>query len=274
MKTSSKIILVFFFTVFSITTAYAQNNQQIAVPLSHPGKPGKLEVALIQGSIKVSGYNGKTVIVHYTAKNKGWMHRDNNQPVPKGMKMIPNNSFGLNATESDNKVTIDSGSPFHFLNLDIEVPRNFSLHLSTVNSGNIEVSNIDGEMDLTNVNGNIILKNVSGSANANTVNGKITAYFNSINKNTPMAFSTLNGDINITLPAKARFTTKMKTFRGNIYTGFDMNLANSQKPNVKTTGGNGTYQVSINNWQYGKVNGGGPEIQLKSFNGNLYIHKK
>ncbi len=109
--------------------------------------------------------------------------------------------------------------------MTIQVPMNFSLSLSTVNGGDIEVKNVHGDFDLNNVNGDIILKEISGSANANTINGKIIADFSKINENNPMAFTTLNGNVDLTLPANAKFSTKMKTDRGNIYTGFDMDLS-------------------------------------------------
>jgi len=45
-------------------TLQAQDNKQLlTVPLSEPGKPFKLNVDLISGSIKVIGYEGKEVMI-------------------------------------------------------------------------------------------------------------------------------------------------------------------------------------------------------------------
>ena len=35
----------------------------------------------------------------------------------------------------------------------------------------------------------------------------------------------------------------------------------------------GSFKVTIENWVYGKVNGGGPEFMFNNMNGNIYIRK-
>ena len=275
MKKLMILIFGLLWILLSNSPLLAQNGkmQQLAIPLTHPDKPGKLKVQLIRGSIHVESYNGKTVIIRYLAKeHPGWNDKKDEKP-PKGMKMIQNHSFGLDAQEADNSVSINSSTPFQKLNLTVQVPEDFSLNLTTV-SGNVEVSQIHGSMDINSVNGDINLKQVSGSANVNTINGKITALFDHIDENVPMAFTTLNGDVDISLPANAKFTAKMKTDRGNIYTGFNMNLSNSDKPVVVKSGDKDVFKVTVDNWQYGKVNGGGPEILMKSFNGSIYVRKQ
>lgn len=279
MKTKkiTALALLFLFAGSGLCLAQTRQNQpsgqsQFAVPLSHPGKPGSLEVGLIQGSIRVSGYNGKDVIVQYSLSRA--INRNEDRHVPPGMKRIPANNGGLEASENDNKVKIESEYPSSVARLDIKVPVNFSLNLSTVNSGDIKVNGVHGDLDLNNVNGNINVSDVSGSANATTVNGDIDATFSSLDKDTPMAFSTLNGKIDISLPANAKFSTKMKTFRGSIYTDFNMTLTNSAKTKMVSGKNNGEFKISVDNWQYGKVNGGGPELMFKTFNGNIYIRKK
>jgi hypothetical protein len=36
----------------------------------------------------------------------------------------------------------------------------------------------------------------------------------------------------------------------------------------------GVYKVTIDDWKRGDVNGGGPEITLKNYNGDILIRKK
>lgn len=33
------------------------------------------------------------------------------------------------------------------------------------------------------------------------------------------------------------------------------------------------YKVKVDNWVRGKMNGGGPEITIQSYNGNIFIRK-
>ena len=43
--------------------AAAPSPQRIAVPLSQPGKPARLELSLIQGGVEIEAYEGKEVVV-------------------------------------------------------------------------------------------------------------------------------------------------------------------------------------------------------------------
>lgn len=275
MKTLKSLSIFIIALLFIAGYSYAQSDQtqQIAIPLSNPGKPGHLKVNLVNGSINVSGYKGKDVIIRYTGGGHIFGHQNQNDKPPKGMHRVTNNSMQLNAKEDNNTVTIDPGFPSKSLSLDVQVPRNFSLNISNVTGGTIKVNNVNGDFDISNVNGGISLTNVSGSVNANTVNGDIVTHFDKITNN-PMAFTTLNGKIDVSFPASAKFTAKMKTERGEIFTGFKMDMGKADQTKVNTSKHNGIFNISIDKWMYGKVNGGGPEITFKSFNGNIYIRKK
>jgi DUF4097 and DUF4098 domain-containing protein YvlB len=162
----------------------------------------------------------------------------------------------------------------HNADLQIMTPRNFSLHLSTVNNGDIVVKDVRGEMEISNVNGDITMKDISGSVVANTVNGDMKVSFENITPDVPMSFTTLNGDVDVSLPPNAKFTARMKTDQGDLYTDFDMDMSSSSAHRVVTTNKNGVYKVSVGDWRYGKVNGGGPELTFKSFNGDISIRKE
>lgn len=269
MKPLKIILPVLAFTIILPVSAMAQD--QIAIPLSKPNEPGKLKIGIVRGSISVSGYDGKEVIIRYGSDDD----REEDREVTKnGLRKISNNSVGFEAREDDNEVEISGVSPMRDISFQISVPRSFSLELSTVNGGEIEVENVNGEMEIQNVNGEISLINVSGSAVANTVNGDIEATFNSVAPNQPMAFSNLNGDIDVTLPASAKVTVKMKSEWGDMYTDFDMDISRQDRGKVDTSSDSGTYKVSVNNWIYGTLNGGGPEYLFKSMRGDIYIRKK
>ncbi len=65
----------------------------------------------------------------------------------------------------------------------------------------------------------------------------------------------------------------MKSERGEIYTDFDVNLQKSG-PVKKTETKSGTYKVTVDEWVRGDINGGGPEVVLKNYNGDMKIRKK
>ncbi len=249
----------------------AQTNDQIVVPLTRPGENGLLRIGLVTGSIEVTGYNGKEVIVEYKGNAD---QEDKRKDPPSGMRRIPDTSFGLRIREEDNEVTIKHDSPNKKITVKVMVPLNFSLKLSTVNSGSLEVSGIQGEMEVSNVNGDISISDVSGSVVANTVNGNLTVSFEKIAPDTPMSFTTLNGKVAVTLPATAKVDTKISTLNGEIYTDFDINLNSGNGRVVNTSREDGVYRVDIDRQIYGKINGGGPEMVFKSHNGDIYIKKR
>ena len=65
----------------------------------------------------------------------------------------------------------------------------------------------------------------------------------------------------------------MKTEQGEIFTGFDIKVATSGPVQVKDKK-SGVYKVTIDEWKRADVNGGGAEISMKNYNGDIYIRKK
>lgn len=243
--------------------------QQLVIPLSNPDKPGFLELGGINCSINVSGYDGKEVIV--VAYSKGGMTKISE--TKNGMKKINASSMSIEAEEKDNRIEISSGLNHEGINFEVKVPYNFSLELSTVNEGEIKVENVNGEISANNINGPITLYKVSGLVSASTINEDIIITFDKVTPDSPMAFSSLNGNIDITFPASIKANLKIKCDRGDILTDFDVELSKERKVNNETNK-KGVYKVSVDEWVYGKINGGGPEYSFKNFNGDIVIRKK
>lgn len=265
MKTFKLLFSLTIALLMSVVPCFAQ--EQVVIPLSNPGEPGQLELGIVRGSISVIGGNTEEVIINYS----GGDDRDDSPQQKNGLRRISSNSVGFEVTENDNQVEIGGAPPQSDVNFSISVPRNFSLYLSTVNGGDITVEDVHGEMEISNVNGDVTLKGVGGSASANTVNGNIRGSFNTIGEN-PMAFTTVQGDIDITLPANAKVTAKMRSEWGEVYTDFEMNIDRSNRESIEAD--SDVYRVSINNWINGQINGGGPEYLFKTLRGDVYIRKQ
>ena len=271
MKNLIKAGIFVLIGIFLQYNGHAQDNpQQMVIPLSDPAKPGLLDLDLMNGSVKVTGYSGKEVIIKVSTDQKKYEEEDRDYD---GLKRIPNNSIGISAREENNAVKVNSQNFNKSIFLDIQVPKNFDLKLRDINDGNITVENVNGEMDVNHVNGDISLINISGSAVVNTTNGDIKVSFVTIKNNTPMAFSTFNGDVDITFPADLKARVKMKSDQGEIYTDFDMNISKSP-PKIENKQESGEYKISMENWVIGTINGGGPEMSFKNFNGDILIRKK
>ena len=267
IKTVAALIIVMLLN----TSLWAQNNEkQLVVPLTTPGKAYKLDVGLVDGSITVTGYVGKDIIIDVQNDDdkKGGVRERSD-----GMRVLSaGNKAEINAQESNNTVTV-SGNVGKTIHLIVKIPQNdVTLNLHTVNNGNIIASNISGELEVTNVNGFIKLTNISGSVVANTVNGMVLVTFKGIDPKAAMAFSTLNGNVDVTFPASLKANVKLKSDRGEIYSDFDV-ATMQHAPNVNRSNKGGMYSLKIEDWVYGKIDGGGPEMMMKNMNGNIYIRK-
>ncbi|RIV17258.1 hypothetical protein DYU11_32640 [Fibrisoma montanum] len=246
--------------------------EQLVIPLSDPGKPGSIEIGLINGFIHVVGYTGKDVVIDAVSDGQR-RERSTSRAAEPGMRRIPTgNGLELSAEERNNRIKVNTSSHSKPVNLTIKVPQRFSLKLSTVNTGDIIVENVNGELEINNVNGPIELTNISGSAVANTVNGDLRAVFREVDSKTPMAFSTLNGRVDVTFPSNAKANVKMKSDRGDIFSDFDIDIEKAQ-PKATRSSQSGMYRVSVEDWVYGKINGGGPEIMMKSMQGSIFVRK-
>jgi hypothetical protein len=266
MKSIKKYLSVLFIVI--LQNAYSQ---EIVVPLTNPGKPGKLDVSLIHGSIKVTGYNGKEVVVNVTADSGKEKPSETNGT----MRRIPNNSIGMDITEEDNHVKIGCGcaGSGKSVSLEIKVPREFSMKIRTVNDGDLIVENVDGEIEASNTNGDVIMNNVEGVVVANTINGDVNVKLNKITPDKSMAFSNLNGKLDVTVPANTKANVKFKSDFGEIYTDFELQMdSNNPSVNPQKKGDKKIY--NIDKWVSGKINGGGASFSFKSMHGNIYLRKK
>jgi DUF4097 and DUF4098 domain-containing protein YvlB len=267
--------------IFSLTAAlwlataqplWAQSENKVTVPLSDPARPVTLRAHLVSGSITVKGADVKEVVVEAKARGHEETVREGKA---EGMRRIPMTSTGLNIEAENNNVRVSADSYQRTIDLTITVPVHTSLSLHTVNDGNISVSGVDGELDINDVNGEVDLKNIGGSAVAHALNGHVLVTFNRIDPSKPMAFSSLNGDIDVTFPADLKANVSVRTDNGEVYSDFDIKIqATAPQQTVEDNRGKGgKYRVKVDKTVKGTINGGGQEMQFKNFNGNIYIRK-
>jgi len=192
-----------------------------------------------------------------------------------GMKRLSGSSSGLEVEEQDNVVTINTQSWKAATDLVIQVPRTTSLEVRSSMDGTVVVEGISGEIDINNMQGPVTLTNVSGNTLVHTVNGDITVSLNRVAADKPLSFSTMSGDIDVTLPADIKANLKMKSDQGEIYSDFDMTVgrkATRAEEAGKTEAGK--FHITFDKSLLGLVNGGGQEFSFNTFSGDIYIRKK
>lgn len=238
---------------------------------------GTLLVDTVFGSIHVEGHNRDQVEVTV---------RKSIQAEDQAAYDLALNEVSLDMTIEDNILDLYVDGPFRCHNrrsrrrdpgyrvvydFEIRTPHRTTLDIQTVTGGDIRVRNIQGDFDIHNVNGEIDVNGIKGSGTAHTVNGKVDIVFDS----TPSencSFKTINGEINIRFPSTPSADFRLKTFHGDMYSDFDVDYLPAEPVEAKRD--NGRYVYKSNHFFQVRTGKGGPDINLETLNGDIYIGKK
>lgn len=248
--------------------ARAQDNP-VTVAFSDPSRPGTLKLHLLQGTISIKGSSGKDVVIN--AKTRGSSNRRAASNT-EGLHRLDRFSSGLSVEEQNNVMTVGAG--MNSVDLQIEVPSRTNLQVGVVNGGGMTIEAVDGQIEVENNNGSITLTDVSGSVMAHSLNGKVIATLKRVAPQQPMSFASMNGSVDVTLPADTKANLKLRTDNGDVWTDFDVQMKPGSQPSVvDTRRSGGQYRIEVDRSFLGTINGGGPDIELRTMNGNVYIRK-
>lgn len=285
-----KILFVLVMLVSAVLRA--QDSGEFTIPFSNPSGEMKVIVDIKTGSIKVKGTARKDVLVKYSSekdedgedddrdRDRNRKHHVNvnvnvndSKDNREGLRKISGGTMNLEGTEYQNTVKVTSDNWSNRMEVVVEVPSTITARIKTYNDGDLDVSNITGTVELINYNGAITATAISGTVVAETYNGDIKIAYDKLTPDTPLSYANYNGDIDLTFPAGLKASFKMKTKQGEIYSGFDAQVQKSA-PITKTEAKTGVYKVQIDDWVKVDVNGGGPEISVQTYNGDIYLRKK
>ena len=177
-----------------------------------------MEANLISGTIVVKTGSGNDVVVEAQPSHGRSSTPDSRTPPGMHRIDVPWNA-PLHVEESDDVIDVNV-SP-HLLDgaLNITVPVNMSLRLHAVH-GPIRVDGVHGEIDAESTHGDITLTNVAGTVVANAVHGSLKVTMSQVDQSKPLSFSTMNGEIDVSLPADVKANLKMRALRGGILERF------------------------------------------------------
>jgi hypothetical protein len=259
--------------------AAAQNDGRLAIPLTDPSRPVKLQVTLFNGSISVTAHEGSEILISTSEDDdenfERWGDNDDDEPRPDraGLVRIPNTAVGVTAEENDNTVSIGVDWGGRGVDLAISVPRQTSVQARTVNGDEIRLEGLLGDHELANQNGDVIGIDLSGSAVVTSHNGDIDMSFMQLTPGKTMSFVSFNGDIEVAFPPAIAADLRVNPGRGDVYTDFDVQLQ-PRSAVVEGASERGRKQVRLEREMRLVVGGGGQEIQFKTFNGEVVIRRR
>jgi hypothetical protein len=213
---------------------------------------GRFSIDNINGEIAIHGWNSNCVVV--TAAIHG-----------KSGESVENVKINVDATADRVHVHTDLPSDHNAnwnwdwlrhlggdratVDYTIQVPQHAQLpDVSSVN-GVIAVDGVAGSITASTVNGETRIKNAAQSLKLSTVNGTIIAQMDSLQGSQSVSLDSVNGEMELTVPADADAAFTVTTVNGDISSDFPSLQAKHEFPvgnNLKGSLGHGSAAVKVN----------------------------
>ena len=227
-----------------------------------PARPGtQFTLTNTNGRITLGAWDQPQVRIHAVKKADGW---DANQ-LKTALQQTR-----IDITQNDGGVHVITRMPQHdfgFLDFltgsninvsvtyEITLPRSMNVTVDNTN-GAIEIGEVRGTLRLETTNGRIHVIRCAGHVDATTTNGSITAELLQVSGGQPMSFETTNGRISLALPSNFGARVDASTSNGSISSELPVVTQHVEKHELR-----------------GVINGGGPELKLRTTNGRIEITK-
>jgi hypothetical protein len=219
-----------------------------------------VEIKGVNGGIEASGTTGDEVVVHAVKKGR------KSDPAEVKIEVVEH-AGGVTlcavypSQGQPNECTPGSGGRMKVdrndvnVSFEVEVPAGVRFIGRTVNGG-IAAKGIKAEAEAHTVNGGIDVE-AAGLTRAETVNGGISARVGRSGWTDDLRLKTVNGGIEVALPADTAADVEASTVNGDIETDFPL-----------------TVTGKFNNRRIqGSIGGGGPRLELETVNGAIELKK-
>ncbi|MEM6964315.1 MAG: hypothetical protein AAF573_06090 [Bacteroidota bacterium] len=286
MKNSLFVIVLF----FSFSTSAQKHTETIRkeIQVNKNFYNKTFTVNNINGGITVEGYDGSTIQIEAIKTIEG----KNTARLEEGKAKV-----ALGIHEEDDEILIynktpcsdvkqqkgddgnwywktwknncDWGSGIHFhFDFNIKIPKNINLVVSTVNDGEIKVSNVQGKVKANNINGGIVLDQISGATHAHTINGDVKITYTK-NPTDDSKYYSLNGNINAYYQKGLSAQLAFESFNGDFFTNIEEVEMLPSVVEKKKNGKGVKYKLGGKSKM--QVRNGKVLLDFETFNGNVYV---
>ena len=242
-----------------------------------------LVVDNVSGEVEVEGYAGNTILLNLKIRVNGKPSEIEKAKTEltlgeyssEGLLLLTMKAPFVDEKLEDGRMkwrSINHGPDYdYWYDFSLKVPRNTNLELRTVNDGDILVRDVRGMLKTNNVNGHIEIELANEVEKAETVNGDVNVSY-AINPEFPGVFSTVNGDVVLRMQRQLNADFQAQTMNGEMYTDFEIVRIFPQGKVKVSRRGSGT-MYHINDKTNLRIGEGGPDFELGTLNGDIYLKK-
>jgi bifunctional DNA-binding transcriptional regulator/antitoxin component of YhaV-PrlF toxin-antitoxin module len=248
-------LLALFLTGCDIVTAEYRSEESAEWRKTYELDPsGRLEITNVNGKIEVQPSEGNQVEVVALKKAKG--------PSPEAAKTALQR-ININEKASPSAITIETkidrgGGFMNGGSLQVEyrvkVPAGAEVKFTNVNGG-IDLTGLKGRIEAETTNGGVHARDVAGTIQASTTNGGLDVDIAQMPEG-GVRLECTNGGIKLRLPRDAKATISARITNGGI---------NADDLPLETSGEHNRRRLD------GKLNGGGPRVDIEGTNGGITI---
>lgn len=137
----------------------------------------------------------------------------------------------------------------------IHVPTGAQLDSISLVNGSLNVSQVSGEVNANLVNGKLTAHDLAGRAKLSTVNGTNDVEYRTLANVSDVKISSVNGSINLRLPASPNANIDASTVNGSMSTDFPIQVQGK----------------FVGHHMEGTLGSGGTRIELSNVNGSTHV---
>lgn len=238
-----------------------------------PKVKGKIEITNLLGEVSLQNASGNSIIIE----------SDFNLEKPDradGLKLLgsaeDNTDLGINVSEENGVISIQGATrQVRDYKYKVLIPSGMAVNLdygSPFAKSDVVVESFTGSLEIKTLNASVKISKSSGPFTINTISGDLEVIYDKINQSEPTSLATVNGIIDVTLPASDKANIEISTINGNVYNNLDLKAVAKEKE--KDRHAYGMEAIRMQGGNSYTLNGGGQKVFLKSISGNIYLRKK
>ncbi|GAB4185507.1 MAG: hypothetical protein Tsb002_09250 [Wenzhouxiangellaceae bacterium] len=216
----------------------------------------RLYLENVNGAIRIEAWDGRNVAVRAikTADTRDEVDRIEIKVDASADEI----RIDTELPRSDRSFFNWGGSTTGEVSYEVQVPGDMVLELIETVNGSVRITGVSGDVTAETVNGDIEVTGLRGNSELETVNGSIEARFESFGSNQTGEFGTVNGSVEVILPANADARVSADTVNGAIRNDFGLEVKKGL----------------VSRELEGTIGNGGGRLSFETVNGTIEIRSR